>query len=79
MGSVLPMRVRSALQRDFLSGTKGESTMKKPANIIRTREERKVYKTEQRAKAQRREVLRQTEFVEEMRMMGGVIRLRPGR
>lgn len=49
--------------------------MKKPANIIRSREEAKVYKTERRAKAQREAVLRRTEFVEEMRLMGGVIRL----
>lgn len=50
--------------------------MKKPSNVIRSREERKVYKTERRAIAQRREVLRQTEFVEEMCLIGGVTRLR---
>ena len=46
--------------------------MKKDKALIRSREEQRSFKMERKAKAQASETLRRSEFIEAMRLIGGV-------
>lgn len=46
--------------------------MKKSKSVLRSREEQRSFKQERKAKARVSETLRRSEFIEAMRLMGGV-------